>query len=69
MSGVSAPAVTATFSATALTYPGAPYLLSETPWRIRKPAPLIGEHNLEVFEEELGLSRDRILLLKQAGVI
>jgi crotonobetainyl-CoA:carnitine CoA-transferase CaiB-like acyl-CoA transferase len=30
-------------------YPGAPYHLSETPWAIRRPAPRLGEHNLEVF--------------------
>jgi benzylsuccinate CoA-transferase BbsE subunit len=32
-------------------------------------APLIGEHNQEIYEKELGLSRDDLLILKQAGVI
>lgn len=26
-------------------YPGAPYKLSKTPWRIGRPAPLVGEHD------------------------
>ncbi|MFC1980944.1 CaiB/BaiF CoA transferase family protein [Chloroflexota bacterium] len=32
-------------------YPGAPYRLSETPWKIRRRAPLIGEDNEEVFDQ------------------
>jgi len=42
--------------------------LTETPFRIRWRAPLIGEHNLEVYGE-LGLSREEITFLKSAGVI
>lgn len=34
-------------------YPGAPYKLSATPWRIRRPAPLIGQHNAEILAERL----------------
>lgn len=52
-----------------LKYPGAPYQLSETPWRVQKRAPLIGEHNLEIYEKELGFSREELILLKQGGVI
>jgi benzylsuccinate CoA-transferase BbsE subunit len=51
------------------TYPGAPYRLSETPWRISRRAPLIGEHNLEIYREELGYSRKEIEELKRAGII
>jgi crotonobetainyl-CoA:carnitine CoA-transferase CaiB-like acyl-CoA transferase len=29
--------------------PGAPYRLSETPWRLRRPAPLLGEHTTEIL--------------------
>ena len=29
--------------------PGAPYKLSETPWQIQRPAPRLGEHNLEIL--------------------
>ena len=31
--------------------------------------PLIGEHNLEIYQDELGLSREEIQSLKQSGVI
>jgi crotonobetainyl-CoA:carnitine CoA-transferase CaiB-like acyl-CoA transferase len=29
--------------------PSAPYRLSRTPWRLRRPAPLLGQHNQEVL--------------------
>ncbi|MBI4331606.1 MAG: CoA transferase [Chloroflexi bacterium] len=35
-----------------LRYPGAPFRLSATPWSISRRAPLIGEHNSEVFGPE-----------------
>lgn len=50
-------------------YPGAFVKASETPCVVKRRAPLIGEHNLEIYEGELGLSRDTICVLKQAGVI
>ena len=37
-------------SAGAVSYPGAPYQLSETPWRATRP-PQAGEHTAEVLEE------------------
>jgi len=53
----------------AIRYPGGPYRLSETPWKIRKCAPLIGEHNTEIYEKELGLSKQEIANLKACGGI
>ena len=51
-------------------YPGAPcYSISDAPWRISRRAPLIGEHNAEIYEEELKLSTEQIILLKQSGAI
>ncbi len=32
-----------------LRYPGAPYRFSATPWRLRSPAPLLGEHRAAVL--------------------
>jgi len=32
-----------------LEYPGAPWKFSATPWELRTPAPLLGQHNDEVF--------------------
>ncbi|MBI2846668.1 MAG: CoA transferase [Chloroflexi bacterium] len=52
-----------------LKYPGAPYRLSETPWRIAKRAPLIGEHNLEIYVGELGLSSRELAALAGEGTI
>ncbi|MFI5397140.1 MAG: CaiB/BaiF CoA transferase family protein [Candidatus Binatia bacterium] len=34
-----------------LAYPGAPYVFSSTPWRIRRRPPLVGEHTNEVLAE------------------
>jgi crotonobetainyl-CoA:carnitine CoA-transferase CaiB-like acyl-CoA transferase len=52
-----------------LKYPGPPYRLSETPWRISNRAPLIGEHNIEIYKQELGFSKQKLSILKAAGVI
>ena len=52
-----------------LTYPGAPYKLGQTPWRIERTAPLLGEHNEEVLVKELGLSRTDLVKMAQAGII
>lgn len=54
---------------TSLTYPGAFGKLSDTPPRVFRRAPLIGEHNTEIYEAELGLSRQQLVLLKNTGVI
>ncbi len=50
-------------------YPGAFAKLSETPLKIRRRAPLIGEHNLEIYQDELGFSGHELEDLKNAGVI
>lgn len=52
-----------------ITYPGAPIKLSEVPWRISRRAPLIGEHNEEIYEKELGLTKEKLSRLKATGVI
>ena len=51
------------------TYPGAPYTLSETPWHISRRAPLIGEHNFDIYVKELGYDLKHIEDLKQNGTI
>ena len=50
-------------------YPGAPYKLPESPWRISRRAPLVGEHNQEVYEDVLGLNESEIARLRERGVI
>lgn len=51
-------------------YPGPPYYhISDANWRISRRAPLPGEHNSEIYETELGLTREQVNLLKQYGAI
>jgi len=51
-----------------LRHPGAPYQFSVTPWTIRRPAPLLGQHNLEVYGE-LGLDGVACGELRARGVV
>jgi benzylsuccinate CoA-transferase BbsE subunit len=51
-----------------LRYPGAPFKMSASPWRTGSHAPLIGEHNEEVYSS-LGFSRQDMATMKAAGVI
>jgi crotonobetainyl-CoA:carnitine CoA-transferase CaiB-like acyl-CoA transferase len=51
------------------TYPGAPFKMSESPWQIRRPAPLMGEHNEEVFCGLLGRSKENLVTLMGQGII
>jgi crotonobetainyl-CoA:carnitine CoA-transferase CaiB-like acyl-CoA transferase len=52
-----------------LTYPSAPYKLSKTPWRVLRPAPLLGEHNQEVYCGRLGYTKEQLVRLSQGGII
>jgi crotonobetainyl-CoA:carnitine CoA-transferase CaiB-like acyl-CoA transferase len=54
---------------TSLVYPGAFTKFSEAHCGFRFRAPYIGEHNKEIFEIELGLSKQQMLNLKQYHVI
>ncbi len=50
-------------------YPGAPYKSLKSPYLIRKRAPLIGEHNDDIFRGELGFTDHRMHDLKRRGII
>jgi crotonobetainyl-CoA:carnitine CoA-transferase CaiB-like acyl-CoA transferase len=52
-----------------ITYPGSFARTSEAPPGIRRRAPLIGEHNSEIYETELGISHQKLSQLSQAGII
>jgi crotonobetainyl-CoA:carnitine CoA-transferase CaiB-like acyl-CoA transferase len=52
-----------------LTMPGAPVKFSETPWELRRPAPLLGQHNDDILCGELGYARQDLALLRGQGVI
>jgi crotonobetainyl-CoA:carnitine CoA-transferase CaiB-like acyl-CoA transferase len=54
---------------TTITHPGPFLKFSETPCAKLRRAPLIGEHNNEVYSQELGLSKEEIVALKQRRVI
>jgi crotonobetainyl-CoA:carnitine CoA-transferase CaiB-like acyl-CoA transferase len=48
---------------------GLPVRMSETPWRIERGAPCLGEHNEAVFGRLLGLSAQDVAQLRVEGAI
>lgn len=52
-----------------LTYPSLGVRIGATPFPIRRRPPLIGEHNEEIYCQEMGLSREKLGSLKKAGII
>lgn len=53
-----------------LNYPGAGFLMDgENPVATGRAAPRLGEHNMEVYGKELGLSSEALAVLLAAGVI
>ncbi len=52
-----------------LKYPGAPFRLSKTPWKVKSYAPLLGQHNEEIFCGCLGFSKGDLDLLRDKEVI
>ncbi len=53
----------------ALRLPGLPMQFSKTPWRVRLPAPLLGEHNVALYCDELGYDRAELTAWRQSGVV
>jgi crotonobetainyl-CoA:carnitine CoA-transferase CaiB-like acyl-CoA transferase len=52
-----------------ITYPGVFGKFSLTPLKIERRAPLIGEHNHDIYVKELGLSESQFSELKTQGII
>jgi crotonobetainyl-CoA:carnitine CoA-transferase CaiB-like acyl-CoA transferase len=52
-----------------IAYPGPGVKISEAPLRMGRRAPLIGEHNKETYQDELGYSSEQLVRLKASGVI
>jgi benzylsuccinate CoA-transferase BbsE subunit len=53
---------------TFITYPGPFIKSSEVHFNVKNCAPGPGEHNMEIYEE-MGMSREEMIMLKQSGVI
>ena len=51
------------------TYPGGAAIYNGSPWRVSRRPPLVGEHNAEILQRELGLTTGQMLLLAEGGVI
>ncbi|MDD5127359.1 MAG: CoA transferase [Dehalococcoidales bacterium] len=52
-----------------MTYPGAPYQFAATPWAIRTPAPLLGQHNEEIYCTRLGFTKGELAKMYETGII
>jgi crotonobetainyl-CoA:carnitine CoA-transferase CaiB-like acyl-CoA transferase len=52
-----------------ITYPGFPIIMNEMSYDIQRRAPLIGEHNEEIYTNELNISRSELAVLKSCGTI
>ena len=51
-----------------LEYPGATFKAADMPWKVKRPAPLLGEHNQEVYGS-LGYTRGDLVKLREMGAI
>lgn len=52
-----------------LLFPGAPFKMSGTPWSLRQPAPLLGEHNEDVYIGLLGHRHEELTEWQAANMI
>jgi crotonobetainyl-CoA:carnitine CoA-transferase CaiB-like acyl-CoA transferase len=50
-------------------YPGRPFKLSRTPLTTRMPTPSLGQDNVYVFRELLGMSEEELRHLRDSGII
>jgi len=49
--------------------PTAPYRFSKTPWSVKRAAPLLAEHNEEIYCDRLGYTREDLIRLRQSDII
>jgi crotonobetainyl-CoA:carnitine CoA-transferase CaiB-like acyl-CoA transferase len=54
---------------TTITYPGPFVQASATPLELRRLAPKVGAHNEEIYLDDLGLRREELVRLREAGAI
>ena len=51
------------------TYPGPPFRLERGGYEQRRPAPLLGQHNVEIFCDRLGLTTQELDALTASGIV
>ena len=49
-------------------YAGAPFKMGETPWHVTR-APLLGEHNEDIYCGDMGLSKEELVRLRERNII
>ncbi len=52
-----------------LKYPQAAYRFSKTPWKVYRRAPLLGEHNEEIYCNRLGYTKKDLVMMAEGGII
>ncbi len=52
-----------------LEYPGLSFHFSKTPGHIARPAPMLGQHNQEIYQDLLGFSKQDMVRLRSGGVV
>jgi crotonobetainyl-CoA:carnitine CoA-transferase CaiB-like acyl-CoA transferase len=52
-----------------LTYVGAPFKMGQTPWQLRYPAPLLGQHNTAIYMDQLGHTPQALEEWKMKGIV
>jgi len=50
-------------------YAKMPFKMTETPAEVRFPAPRLGQHNGEIYHDEMGFSMEELGALRSAGII
>ena len=50
-------------------YPGEAAIFNGSPWGISRRAPLVGEHNTDIYRDELGLTPGELTVLAENGTI
>jgi crotonobetainyl-CoA:carnitine CoA-transferase CaiB-like acyl-CoA transferase len=48
---------------------GEPFKMAPGSWRLRSAAPLLGEHNEEIYCGRLGMSKEELVKLREMGII
>jgi CoA:oxalate CoA-transferase len=49
--------------------PGPPVRFSQILWNLNKPAPSLSEHNVEVYTQDLGYNRDKLVQLRNSDIV